>query len=101
MALRDKYESALIKAKADWRRTCDDPKASATDRRDALYTWRRARGDRDRARIKWRLLQEERRRTAADRRARGERRGAEAGEGPRGRREDRRVPMVDRRRTAR
>lgn len=68
MGQRDKFQSALVKAKANWRRVCDSSDSTAGDRLRARVDWRKAQVARDRALLVWRQALAERRRTAADRR---------------------------------
>ena len=68
MKKKEKLEVALVKARANWRRTCDSAGATAAERRKALVVWKKAREERDRALEIWRRELAERRRTSADRR---------------------------------
>lgn len=68
MGKRDKFESALVKAKASWRRVCDSRSSTASDRQRARVAWKRAQLARDKARVLWRQALAERRKANADRR---------------------------------
>jgi len=75
---RDKFEIALVKAKAHWRRICDDPNSSASDRQRGRQEWKKAQIARDKALALWRQALAERRRAQPDRR-RADRRKASTG----------------------
>jgi hypothetical protein len=68
MGKRDKFESTLVKAKANWRRVCDSPNSTANDRLRGRVAWKNAQIARDKARALWRQARAERRRENSDRR---------------------------------
>ena len=68
MNKRDKFEIALVKAKAHWRRICDDPNSSVSDRQRGRQEWKKAQIARDKALALWRQALAERREARADRR---------------------------------
>jgi hypothetical protein len=79
---RDKFEIALVKAKAHWRRICDDPNSSVGDRQRGRQEWKKAQIARDKALALWRQALAERREARADRRrAQADRRKANAAGG--------------------
>ena len=77
---RDKFELALVKANANWRRICDDANSTVSDRLRGRQEWKKAQIARDKARVLWRQALAERRRAEADRRqAQADRRKSNAG----------------------
>ena len=71
MEQKEKLEAALRKAKIEWRRICDSPKSTATERRKALTDWKKALARRELALVAWQRARAERRRAMLDRRKPG------------------------------
>jgi len=80
MNKRDKFEHALVKAKANWRRICDDPNSTVSERQRGRQEWKKAQVARDKALALWRQALADRRRAEADRRqSQADRRKANVG----------------------
>jgi hypothetical protein len=65
---RHRLETALRKARLEWRRTFDSPTATSADRRRALVEWKTARSKLDFALVAWKRAIANRRKALADRR---------------------------------
>jgi hypothetical protein len=68
MPKKAKLEAAVLKARADWRRVCNDHASTSDDRRRVFAGWKRAESELTRALLLWKSLRAERRKAAADRR---------------------------------
>ncbi len=64
----EKLATAVVEAKANWRKTCARPGATADDRRKAFAAWKKAEIARNKAALIWKNVLANRRKALADRR---------------------------------